>query len=60
MAYFKFTKAILAQEPIELFNFGDCWRDFTFIDDLVHSIRKLAAIPPSLPGDGRPPGPDPA
>jgi UDP-glucuronate 4-epimerase len=53
MAYFKFTKAILAQEPIELFNFGDCWRDFTFIDDLVHSIRKLAAIPPSLPGDGR-------
>lgn len=46
MAYFLFTRKILAGEPIELFNHGETWRDFTYIDDLVTSIRLLADIPP--------------
>jgi UDP-glucuronate 4-epimerase len=48
MAYFKFTKAILENRPIELFNHGEVWRDFTYIDDLVTSILLLGdCIPPS-------------
>lgn len=46
MAYYLFTKAILKGEPITVYNNGDCWRDFTFIDDLVRSILDLAALPP--------------
>jgi UDP-glucuronate 4-epimerase len=46
MAYSLFTRAILAGEPISVFNHGDCWRDFTYIDDLVTSILDLAALPP--------------
>ena len=46
MAYFLFTRKILAGEPIEIFNHGESWRDFTFIDDLVTSILKLAETPP--------------
>ena len=41
MALFKFTRAILENKPIEVFNSGKLWRDFTFIDDLVISIIKL-------------------
>jgi UDP-glucuronate 4-epimerase len=49
MAYYLFTRAILAGEPINVFNHGECWRDFTFIDDLVTSILDLAALPPPAP-----------
>ena len=46
MALFKFTKAILNGEPIDVYNRGDMSRDFTYIDDLVHSIRLLIdAVP---------------
>ena len=46
MALFKFTKAILNGEPIDVYNNGDMSRDFTYIDDLVHGIRLLIdAIP---------------
>lgn len=46
MAYFLFTKKILAGAEIEIFNHGESWRDFTFIDDLVTSIELLAGLPP--------------
>ena len=49
MAYFKFTRAILAGEPIDLYNHGACWRDFTFIDDLVDSIVALSELVPPAP-----------
>ena len=39
MALFLFTKAILAGEPIRVFNHGDMRRDFTYIDDIVSGIR---------------------
>lgn len=38
MAYFAFTKAILAGEPIKVFNHGDMYRDFTYIDDIIAGI----------------------
>ena len=41
MALFKFTKAILNGDPIDVYNFGDMSRDFTYIDDLVHGMRLL-------------------
>ena len=46
MALFKFTKAILNGEPIDVYNNGDMSRDFTYIDDLVNGMRLLVdAIP---------------
>lgn len=41
MAYFSFTKAILAGESIKVFNHGEVERDFTYIDDIVEGIEKL-------------------
>lgn len=54
MALFKFTRAILAGEPIEIYGEGKMSRDFTYIDDLVESIVRLiplAPIPADVPGD---------
>ena len=46
MAPFKFTKAILNGEPIDVYNNGDMSRDFTYVDDLVKGMRLLfEAIP---------------
>ncbi|OCX62078.1 UDP-glucuronate 5-epimerase [Thioclava sp. SK-1] len=46
MALFKFTKAILNGDPIDVYNHGDMKRDFTYIDDLCEGIRLLMdAIP---------------
>ena len=46
MALFKFTKAILSGEPIDVYNHGDMKRDFTYIDDLVEGMRLLVdAVP---------------
>lgn len=46
MALFKFTRAILAGEPVDIYNHGDMRRDFTYVDDLVEGIVRLTAIPP--------------
>ena len=40
MALFKFTKAIIDEKPIDIFNFGNHTRDFTYIDDIVKGIIK--------------------
>ena len=55
MALFKFTRAILAGEPIEVYGEGRQERDFTYIDDLIEGIVRLCAVPPAL---GAPAGPD--
>ena len=52
MALFKFTKAILSGEPIDVYNYGDMKRDFTYIEDLVHAIRLLIDTVPVRPKDG--------
>ena len=41
MALFKFTKGILNEEPIDIYNNGNMYRDFTYVDDLVKSIIML-------------------
>ena len=46
MALFKFTKAILNGDPIDVYNNGDMRRDFTYIDDLVKSVRLLIDVIP--------------
>lgn len=42
MALFKFTRAILAGEPIQVFNHGNLKRDFTYIDDIVDGVLKVS------------------
>ncbi|VAX76908.1 NAD dependent epimerase/dehydratase family protein [Serratia symbiotica] len=46
MALFKFTKAILAGESIDVYNHGEMYRDFTYIDDITEAIVRLQAIIP--------------
>ena len=60
MAYFLFTKAILAGRPIDVFNHGKMRRDFTYIDDITEGvIRVLDRTPRADPGFDRQ-TPDPA
>jgi UDP-glucuronate 4-epimerase len=50
MALFIFTRAILAGEPIRVFNRGEMWRDFTYIDDIVSGVaRALDHVPSGSP-----------
>lgn len=46
MAAFLFTRAILAGEPIRVFNRGEMWRDFTYIDDVVSGVLRALDRPP--------------
>lgn len=46
MAYFSFTRDILAGKPIKVFNHGKMERDFTYIDDIVEGIYRLVDKPP--------------
>jgi len=48
MAYFSFTKAIIEGKPIKIFNNGDMYRDFTYIDDIVNGIKKIIFNPPKF------------
>jgi UDP-glucuronate 4-epimerase len=52
MALFKFTKAILEGAPIDVYNYGDMKRDFTYVEDLVEAIRLLIDVPPVRPTEG--------
>lgn len=47
MSYFKFTRAILADEAISVFNNGDMVRDFTYIDDIVEGVVRTVDRPPA-------------
>ena len=47
MALFKFTKAILANESIPVFNYGKHRRDFTYIDDIVEGVIHILDQPPA-------------
>jgi UDP-glucuronate 4-epimerase len=52
MAYFKFTKKILAGEPIQIYNNGDMYRDFTYIDDIVRGVENILCNPPETNAKG--------
>ena len=41
MAYFGFTNKLLKGETIQIFNFGNCKRDFTYVDDIVEGIKRV-------------------
>lgn len=52
LALFKFVDAILAGRPIDIYNNGDMYRDFTYVDDLVRAIRLLIDVVPKRPENG--------
>lgn len=52
MAFFKFTRAILEGRPIDIYNNGVMYRDFTYVDDIVRGIRLLIDVPPRRPAEG--------
>jgi UDP-glucuronate 4-epimerase len=52
LALYKFVDAILDGRPIDIYNHGDMYRDFTYVDDLVLAIRLLIDVVPQRPSDG--------
>lgn len=56
MAYFDFTNKLLKGETIEIFNYGNCMRDFTYVDDIVEGVmRVIQGAPEKITGeDGLP------
>ena len=52
MAYFKFTNKILAGEPIQIYNNGDMYRDFAYIDDIIKGVENILCNPPAVNGKG--------
>ncbi len=56
MAYFGFTNKLRKGETIEIFNFGNCKRDFTFVDDIVEGISRIMRHAPerAIGEDGLP------
>jgi UDP-glucuronate 4-epimerase len=59
MALFKFTKAIMAGEPIQVFNYGKHRRDFTYIDDIVEGVVRILDRPASGNSEWNSDQPDP-
>jgi UDP-glucuronate 4-epimerase len=55
MALFKFTKGILEGTPIDIYNHGQMYRDFTYVEDLVRAIGLLIDAPPPAPGQAHTP-----
>ena len=47
MAYFGFTNKLRAGEKIQIFNYGNCKRDFTYVDDIVEGVIRVMAKPPA-------------
>jgi len=60
MALFIFTRAILAGEPIDVFNHGNMQRDFTYIDDIVEGIVRVMGKPATANPQWSSAAPDPA
>ena len=52
MAYFGFTNKLRAGEKIQIFNYGNCKRDFTYIDDIVTGVVKVMQKAPDANADG--------
>src|SRR5690606_9682569 len=60
MALFLFTRGILADEPINIFNEGNMARDFTYIDDIVEGVVRILDKPPAPNPEWNGDHPDPA
>lgn len=46
MAYFGFTNKLLKGDTIQIFNYGNCKRDFTYVDDIVEGVKRVMQAPP--------------
>ena len=46
MAYFGFTNKLIKGETIQIFNFGNCKRDFTYVDDIVEGVKRVMTCAP--------------
>ena len=46
MAYFGFTNKLLAEDTIQIFNYGNCKRDFTYVDDIVEGVKRVMQCAP--------------
>jgi len=46
MAYFGFTNKLIKGDTIEIFNFGNCKRDFTYVDDIVEGVKRIMCAAP--------------
>ena len=46
MAYFGFTNKLIKGDTIEIFNYGNCKRDFTFVDDIVEGVKRIMQCAP--------------
>ena len=53
MAYFKFVSAIFNDKPIDIYNNGEMYRDFTYVEDLVRGIRLLIDVIPVSPDNNK-------
>jgi UDP-glucuronate 4-epimerase len=51
LALFKFVDAMLDGRPIDIYNHGEMYRDFTYVTDLVRAIRLLIDVPPVRPAN---------
>lgn len=51
MAYWGFTRALYAGEPVRLFGHGRVWRDYTYVDEVVEAVARLLARPPAREGE---------
>ena len=56
MAYFGFTDKLVKGEKIQIFNYGNCKRDFTYIDDIVEGVYKVMMRPPKASPQPSPKG----
>ena len=57
MAYFGFTNKLLAGKKIQIYNYGNCRRDFTYVDDIVEGIVRVMqgnSFPPGIGSHGQP------
>ena len=52
MAYFKFARKIMADEPIQIYNYGNMLRDYTYIDDIIAGLLAILCNPPVKDKDG--------
>ena len=52
MAYFKFTNSLIKGEKIKIFNYGNCKRDFTYIDDITAGVAAVMGKPPETDKNG--------
>jgi nucleoside-diphosphate-sugar epimerase len=52
MAYFGFTNKLVKGETIKIFNYGNCKRDFTYVDDIVEGVRNVMTVAPAENDNG--------